>query len=109
MSRMRHPIIVVASLVLAACSRPSAPPEQPRDAAAEHAEVRALLYEAGLIEHVEVQAKMSEYVLRMRRDGLEPARGYSEFRGWLEQWAREHPARAQAARARRTPARDGPG
>lgn len=110
MSRVRRrAILVVAALVIAACSRSSTPRERPPSAAAEHARVRAMLYEDGLIEDREVQAKMSEFVLRMRRDGLEPAHGYQEFRLWLERWAREHPERAGTARARRGPALDGAG
>lgn len=101
--------LLLASLALAACSPPAAPPEDTRDAAGEHAEVRTLLYEQGLIEDPEVQARMSAFVLRMRRDGLAPERGYREFRQWLEAWVRANPDRARAARARRGPARDGPG
>jgi len=95
-------VLVGISLLLNACSRPAAPPVAAHSAATDHQRVRALLYDRGLIEDVEVQRKMSDYVVRMRRDSMGPEAGYREFREWLEVWARENPARAEAARARRT-------
>lgn len=95
-------MLVGISLLLNACSRPAAPLVATRGAAAEHQRVRALLYDRGLIEDVEVQRRMSEYVVRMRRDSVGPEAGYREFGEWLEAWERDNPARAEAARARRT-------
>ena len=107
MSTIRRRLLV-ALLALAACSAPADTPEGTRDAAVEHAAVRSLLYEQGLIEDPEVQARMSDFVLRMRRDRLAPERGFGEFRVWLEAWVRDNPERARAARTRRGTARDGP-
>lgn len=101
--------LLIVLLALAACNAPDEAPEGTRDAAVEHAAVRSLLYEQGLIEDPEVQARMSDFVLRMRRDSLAPEQGYTEFRQWLEAWVRENPERARAARTRRGNARDGPG
>ena len=103
-STMRFALIGL-SLLLTGCSAPQAPPVAAGDAAAEHRSVRALLYDQGLIEDPEVQVKMSDYVVRMRRDSVRPETGYREFREWLEEWVRANPARARAARARRPPAR----
>ena len=95
-----------ALLIASGCTR-GAPPRQTgaQAAATEHERVRVLLYDEGLIEDAEVQAKMTEFVVRMRRDSLPPELGYSEFRRWLDVWARTNPERARAARARH-PARE---
>jgi hypothetical protein len=69
----------------------------------QHARVRALLHDEGLVGDPEVQAKMSETVVRIRRRELSREAAYREFREWLEAWAREHPARAEAARERVRP------
>ena len=97
---MRRAIGLLVPLALVwSCAR-AAPREAAVELAAEHAAVRERLYRDGLIGDVDVQAKMSEYVLRMRRDGLEPAQAYAEFRVWLDNWSSDYPARAAAARAR---------
>ena len=100
--------LLLAFVALAACSPSAAPPEAARNAAAEHAEVRTLLYDRGLIEDPEVQERMSSVIVRMRRDGLAPEQAYRELRQWLEGWVEANPDRARMARARRGPARDGP-
>lgn len=88
----RH--LLLAVLTLAACSAPAVPREGTRDAATEHAQVRSLLYEQGLVEDLEVQARMSAFVLRMRRNGLAPERRYREFRiGWRRGSVRTRTAR----------------
>jgi hypothetical protein len=96
-------LLLSASLLCVGCSRTSTPQEQARagDEVAEHARVRAMLYDQGLIEDAEVQAKMSEYVVRMERDSVPRERAYREFGDWLEAWARSNTERARTARARR--------
>lgn len=108
MTTARFALIGIA-LLLTACSAPDAPAIATADATAEHGRVRELLYDQGLIDVPEVQVKMSEYVVRMRRDSVRPETGYREFREWLEEWVRANPARARAMRARRPPPAAGSG
>lgn len=90
-------LATVALLGALACGRGEPRLLPPAEATAA---VTDLLYRDNLITDPEVNARMNEYVLQVSRDGRSVDAVIPVFHAWLAGWARDHPDRVTAARAR---------
>jgi len=101
-------LAVVTAVALAGCGRGDGGGALRHPAVAMKA-VSELLYDQNLITDPEVNGRMNEYVLKVSRDGVAADSVIPEFHRWLVDWARRHPERVAAARARPAPYEAGNG